>query len=185
MSTGPIPPPPPGPRTWLPERALPPYRYVPGLHPHPFRHPDGHLYTDGSAPTEAPWSPDGAWSNDPAWRWACALFDQRYYWEAHEAWEALWHQVTRGSPHHALLQGLIQVAACVLKHHLNHTAGADRLQQRARAHLEVAMAAHGPQIHGLDLPETLSRLAHFRSGGDWPRLARATADQPALSCSER
>ena len=98
---------------------MPPYRYVPGLNPHPFRHRDGHMYTDGSAPAPAGvWNPTLSWQKDTAFLFAADLFDHRYYWEAHEAWEAMWHQTAAESSDHKLLQSLIQYAAAILKHHI-------------------------------------------------------------------
>ena len=60
------------------------------------------------------------------------LFNQSRYFEAHEAWEALWHEV--GGRQREWLQGLIQVA--VARHHLRrgNTAGAAYLLRRAEAH---------------------------------------------------
>ncbi len=165
-----IPPPEPGSPRRLTERPLPSYRYVPGLQPHPFRHPDGHLYTDGSAPEEVVWRADLPWREDPDWLWGCELFDQRFYWEAHEAWEALWHQVPRGGQSSELLQGLIQAAAFVLKQHMGHTAGAKRLLARASSRLE-RVAKGPPEVHrGLDLDAVIAQLHAFEQGGDWPTL---------------
>ena len=47
--------------------------------------------------------------------WGMDLFNQGYYWEAHEAWEALWRAAIRGSAEHNLLQGLILLAAAGVK----------------------------------------------------------------------
>lgn len=153
---------------------------MPGLEPHPFRHPAGHLYTDGSAPAEAPWDPCRPWRQDPAWLWGCELYEQRFYWEAHEAWEALWHQVPRGSLDHTLLQGLIQAAACVLKHHLGHAAGARRLHARARQRLIAVVDEAGPAVRGLDLPACVAQLDAYVAGGTWPALAWVAGRPEAL-----
>ena len=165
-----IPPPSPPPNRRVPERALPAYRFVPGQSPHPFRDPGGHMYTDGSAPAEIPWDPTVPWSEDPAHHWACELFDHRYYWEAHEAWEAMWHFAPADSPIRSLLQGLIQVAASVLKRHVGQDGGADRLQARSRVRLQTAVDGCGAVVHGIDVPELLLRLDRFHATGKWPLL---------------
>ncbi|MCB9760906.1 MAG: DUF309 domain-containing protein [Alphaproteobacteria bacterium] len=138
----PIPPPIPPPPLRLPDWPLPPYRYVPGLNPHPFRHPGGHGYTDGSAPVEAPWTP-GPWTADRLYLRGLDLFDHRYWWEAHEVWEAIWHQVPRDEPFAALLQGLIQASAALLKRHLGHPGAAALLVTASVARLERAPADRG------------------------------------------
>ena len=138
------------------DRPLPPYRYVPGLEPHPFRHAGGHLYTDGSAPEEAPWDADTPWAEDERYLYALDLFDHHYWWEAHEAWEALWHFAAPGSTVHALLQGLIQVAAARLKRHMGEDPR--RLRGAARARLEAVRAAEGSPWRGVDLDALLAGL---------------------------
>lgn len=174
----PIPPPPTPPPLRLPDRALPPYRYIPGLNPHPFRHPDGHLYTDGGVPAEAPWDAAAAWTDDLEYLRGMDLFDHRFYWEAHEAWEAIWHQVDREAPYAVLLQGLIQAGAFALKHHMGHDRGAARLLAASAGRLMSVSESRGPLWRGLDLPETASRLRAFAAGGDWPLLANAPRRHP-------
>lgn len=154
----------------VPGWPLPPYRYVPGLHPHPFRHPGGHLHTDGSPPAEAPWDPNTPWRSDTRYLRALDLYDHRFYWEAHEALEALWHFAPRDGPDAPLLQGLIQGAAFALKRHMGHEAAAARLLERAIHHLDLAEARGGPQQRGLDLEAVRRSLRAFAAGGDWPVL---------------
>lgn len=168
----PIPAPDPAPALRAPHVPLPPYRYVPGLDPHPFRHVGGHLYTDGSAPVEAPWQP-GPWRQDPRWLHGLDLFDQRYYWESHEVFEALWHQVEPNSALGQGLQGLIQAGASVLKRHMGQPRAADRLHGVARARLLAVSVTVGARWRGVDLPATVAALDAFSRGGDWPRLVGA------------
>ena len=104
------------------------------------------------------------------WDWACDLFDHRYYWEAHEAWEAAWAPLRRTSPEARFLQGLICGAAFVIKHHQGRHGGAARLLERARDHLTVATAALGPRPRGIDVSAFLDSLEAFRTGGAWPIL---------------
>lgn len=145
----------------LPEWTLPPYRYVPGLNPHPFRHPDGHAYTDGSAPEE-----------DPRqllklWRRGCDLFDQRFLWEAHEAWEACWHHTPEG-PRRQLQQGLIQAAAARLKLHMGHHRPAQRLQRIALGRLAVVQDLGECVVDGVDVFRTAQSIREGFKGGRWP-----------------
>ena len=97
-----------GPR-YCPERRLPGQRYVPGQGPHPS--------------TRAPSVPEPeAWDGDeatlrghPDYLWGVDLYNQGYYWEAHEAWEDLWRQVETDTRPRRFLQGLIQCTAAALK----------------------------------------------------------------------
>ncbi|MBI1348759.1 DUF309 domain-containing protein [bacterium] len=65
-------------------------------------------------------------------RHAIDLFNHGYYWEAHEAWEALWVAVGRSGPVADLLKGLIKLAAAGVKLRAGNAAGVQRHAQRAR-----------------------------------------------------
>lgn len=62
------------------------------------------------------------------------LFNEGLFWEAHEAWEAIW--LVAAPPEKQFVQGLIQVAAAW--HHVGRSnrKGATRLASRALARLE-------------------------------------------------
>lgn len=118
-------------------RALPSYRYVPGLLPHPTKDDFGHHAMPD--PTEvAAFDPAAPWDDQPAFAYALDLLDQRYWWECHEHLEALWRAVDRPSPAADLLQGLICLAASRLKQHLGDPRSAERLLAKANARLDRA-----------------------------------------------
>lgn len=88
------------------------------------------------------------------------LYNAFYFWEAHEAWEALWAVHPRGSVPALLLQGLIQVTAALLKIHLGALDGAARLSSEGLDKLRrVARAA--PRLLGLDVAETTQQLERY------------------------
>lgn len=147
---------------------MPPYRYVPGVNPHPFRHDGGHMYTDGSAPSETPWSPYADWREDSRFLFAADLFDLRYMWEAHEAWEALWHFAEERSAERALLQSLICCAAASLKHHMGTPSAASKLLKRAQTVLHPWSATG--VIYGVVYEPVLTATANHLNGGPWPTL---------------
>ncbi len=93
---------------------LPPYTYIPGgPNPHPTRSPEGHSFGDrheSVPPIE--WD---RWGEGPAFVRGVLLFNAGYYWEAHEAWEGLWHAHGRSGPVADLLKGLIKLAAAGVK----------------------------------------------------------------------
>jgi len=86
------------------------YSYVPGLWPHPHSDPHGHRF---GPPFPAAQIDNLA--NDPTFRLGKHLFNTGYYWEAHEAWEHLWHAAGRRGPTADLLKALIQLAVAGVK----------------------------------------------------------------------
>ena len=79
---------------------------------------------------------------DPDAWWASALylrgvdlFNFGYWWESHEAFEALWRGAAPGSPPAELLQALIQLAAAEIKRFSGLDGPAAKLAGRARARL--------------------------------------------------
>lgn len=148
-------------------RLLPKYRYVPGFNPHPFRHEGGHMYVDGSAPPTPKWTPTKNWHTDPTAQYAADLFDNRYYWEAHEAWEGMWHGTVPNGSDHKVLQSLIQVAAAILQHHMGSTNGQRSLLRRSVARLsEASIQCH----QGIDMGRLFGQTQAFFDGGQWPTL---------------
>ena len=106
---------------YAPERPLPAYRYVPGLHPHPVSDPKGHSF--GHRPElEMPPAPED-WATSPSYRYAVDLHNFGYWWEAHEGWEGLWQLLDKGGEQGQFLQGLIQTSAGLLKAHLGSREG--------------------------------------------------------------
>jgi len=156
-------------------RPLPAYRYVPGLHPHPVRDPRGHSYEPMlTFNRHAPWNAD-EWRLLDDWLYGVDLFNRFYFWEAHEAWEGLWAAAERDSAPSLLLQGLIQIAAALLKAHMGVLAGARRLSAEGVEKLRCAAAVQ-PTVLGLDLGETAARFAAYfapLASDELPRIAPA------------
>ncbi len=127
------------------------------------------MYTNGDAPAEAHWDQSAAWQTDPDAQYAEDLFDNRYYWEAHEAWEAMWHSCTPGSPAHKVLQSLIQIAAAVLQHHMGSKRGSRSLLGRAKERLSQAnIRSH----EGINLEALIEQVELFFNEGPWPTIRR-------------
>jgi hypothetical protein len=142
------------------QRPLPAYRYVPGVRPHPNRDPAGHSYQP--TPTlnrHAPWSPE-QWRTLEDWLYGVDLFNAFYFWEAHEAWEGLWAVIERDSAPAWLLQGLIQIAAALLKTHQGVLAGARVLSTEGLDKLGRAAKVH-PTLLGLDVLDVSDRFARY------------------------
>jgi predicted metal-dependent hydrolase len=147
---------------YCPDRALPRYRYVPGRRPHPTRDPDGHSFGQGEQfPARADWEPRD-WKNLTAWLWGVDLFNRFYFWEAHEAWESLWRDAERDSDPALLLQGLIQVAAALLKVELESVEAAARLARKGIEKLN-SVSAHRPVLMGLEVAATANEMRTYFS----------------------
>ena len=160
-------------------RALPAYRYVPGVRPHPTRDRSGHSYrATPQLPQHAPWDPE-AWRTLDDWLYGVDLFNRFYFWEAHEAWEGLWAAVDRGSPPSVLLQGLIQITASLLKTHMGVFSAARTLSREGLDKLERAAATH-PRLLGLDLPSLTQRFAYYFAPLDRHELPVIGPEVPAL-----
>jgi hypothetical protein len=116
------------------ELSFPAYRFVPGLCPHPIRDPKGHSYQ--SVPTQAHpfWTPD-QWTTLEAYLRGVDLFNRFYFWEAHEAWEALWTSHPAENDPARFIQGLINITASFLKLHMQETSASQKLWDSASARL--------------------------------------------------
>ena len=90
-------------------------------------------------------SETGRVTDDPRFRAGADLFDKEDFFEAHEDWEALWHE-TRGEPRD-FVQGLIQVTSAM--HHLrNGNMRGARLLHDSGIGL---LAPYGDAYDGVDL----------------------------------
>ncbi len=90
----------------------------------------------------------------------CVFFNAGDYFEAHEAWEDLWHEAQ--GARHPYLQGLIQVAAAM--HHASNgnLRGMKKLFASGLAYLEKGREA----ADEVDVDELTSRVLDFQNAAD-------------------
>jgi hypothetical protein len=142
---------------YAPGLTFPPYRHVPGHTPHPRTDPAGHSHGLPEPASEE--LRQDNWHAHPAYLFGADLFNHAYWWEAHEHWEAAWKstadEVTR-----SFLQGLIQLAAALIKWHAGNERGQARLWRRSRARLQ-SVAEHHPVFLGLEVPALVARSDRF------------------------
>ncbi|MEX0704427.1 MAG: DUF309 domain-containing protein [Planctomycetales bacterium] len=120
------------PKRYLPDEPFPPYAYVPGKQPHPASAPRDALLVSRDAKALR----SGARDQPPPPReflHGLDLFNHGYYWEAHEAWENLWHEAGRRGPTADALKGLIALAAAGVKAREGNAAGVKHHAERAAA----------------------------------------------------
>jgi uncharacterized protein len=161
------------------QRAFPAYRYVPGVHAHPRRDPTGHSYRPApQLDRHPPWAPE-EWRTLDDWLYGVDLFNRFYFWEAHEAWEGLWAAAERGGSASLLLQGLIQIAAALLKTHMGVLSAARALSSEGLDKLQRAAATH-PRLLGLDLQSVKEGFAHYFASLERNELPIIGPEVPAL-----
>jgi hypothetical protein len=135
---------------YAPDRALPEYAYLPGRDPHPTRDPRGHSYE--TRPERASYLPSSHWSQNEEYLFGVDLYNHGFLWEAHEAWETLWHLAKRDPDQAGFLQGLIQCSAASLKVPMDQPGGLATLAQIGTARLEEVAQRAGARFMGLDVP---------------------------------
>ena len=142
----------PAPPRLVPDRPLPPYAYLPGRYPHPVRDPGGHSFA--SRPDE-PEAPDPArWRECGDYLYGIDLFNHGFYWEAHEAWEGLWHAFGRRGVTANYVQALINFAAAGFKARWGNVRGVRANAQTAARLFASAARQLGPdsgRYMGLDV----------------------------------
>jgi len=159
----------PTPPRYAPERAFPPYAYLPGRDPHPTGDPRGHSFGAESGAPPRHLAAD-RWRENEDYLFGCDLYNHGYLWEAHEAWEGLWHLARADTDQADLLQGLIQCAAACLKIPMDQPRGRERLAENGTARLERVARAHGGAYMGLDL------FGFVRDFRDWVALPAPELD---------
>jgi len=75
------------------------------------------------------------WADDDAYLSGVRLFNERQFWESHEAWEEIWLHCE--GVQSEFLQGLIQAAASLLKYQRKEFSPALRLFQTATRRLNL------------------------------------------------
>lgn len=150
----------------VPDKPLPSYAYVPDRFPHPTRDPEGHSFR---ATPERLDPPDPRhWRSCRPYLYGVDLFNCGYYWEAHEAWEALWDACDRSGRTADFLKGLIKLAAAGVKVRQGKARGVRRHASRA---------AELFQQTAFDLDDSDARYMGLCLS-DLVRFARDVAERP-------
>lgn len=113
----------------VPHIPFPAYAFVPRQSPHPTRDPKGHSY-GRPEPKPTPLTPDN-WQGSIDYLHGIDLFNHGYFWEAHEAWEGLWHANGRRGDIANFLKALIKLAAAGVKAREGNPSGVQRASTRA------------------------------------------------------
>lgn len=171
------------PPRYLPGRPFPPYAFLPGRDPHPTRDPRGHSYSEEPEPPAA-YFPREQWSDNEDYLFGVDLYNHGYLWEAHEAWEGLWHQAKHDPLQAEFLQGLIQCTAASLKIPMEQPRGLERLAELGTGRLEKVAREGAPDWMGLDVLAFVDAFREFAGSepGDAdlrPRLSLEAGGAPS------
>ena len=134
---------------YAPARRFPAYRFLPGRDPHPTRDPRGHSYAAAEAPARH--LPPERWRENEDYLFGVDLYNHGYLWEAHEAWEGLWHRAKHDRDQAEFLQGLIQCAAASLKVPMEQPSGLAKLAEVGTRRLAGVAERAGRRFMGLDV----------------------------------
>jgi hypothetical protein len=151
---------------YAPERAFPAYAFLPGRDPHPTRDRSGHSF--GLPEPDPVHLAAERWRDNRDYLFGVDLYNHGYLWEAHEAWEGLWHAAKRDPVQAEHLQGLIQCAAACLKARMGQPRGVERLTELGTARLERVARASGGAFMGIDLDELVAAMRAFAAEGAAP-----------------
>jgi hypothetical protein len=105
--------------------------------------------------------------------YGCQLFEAGFYWEAHEAWEPVWHAARPNSAAALLIQAAIALANAALKIRMQQPRAARRLT--SRAHSLLAGCPPAAELEKLQ-PDRLTELANWLAG-DWLDNLAATSQK--------
>ncbi|MEQ8230238.1 MAG: DUF309 domain-containing protein [Gammaproteobacteria bacterium] len=137
---------------------------MPGRAPHPTRDPQGHSY--GARGENVGTFEPGSWARNECFLFAVDLLNHGYWWEAHEALEALWVAAGRHTPEGYFLQGLIQLGVAMLKRHQHMQGAARRLASDGLA--KIAAVPNG--FMGIDQADVRAQVARCLADDAVPAL---------------
>ena len=116
-------------------KPMPAYRHIPFKTPYPEIEDGSHCYTESST-TLAAFSAQ-SWQDCELYLYCIDLFNQGYWWEAHELLKQVCLAVGRESVIGRFLEAVIQISAGELKHYMQEEKGAQVLLERGLAGLLV------------------------------------------------
>jgi predicted metal-dependent hydrolase len=123
------------------------------------------------------------WRDSPDYLYGVDLFNNGYYWEAHEAWEGLWRAAGKVGVTAEFLKGLIKLTAAAIKIREGRSVGAVHLAEGAIGHLEhVAASSGSPTYAGLEIASAIRTAEGIRSSvrDGTPRSSPIVADPMVL-----
>lgn len=125
------------------------------------------------------WRPD-EWRRIEPYLRGVDLFNRWYFWEAHEAWEALWKAHDADADPARLIQGLIGSAAALLKVHT----GNGRAARKLLASVHDRWAALNGIWMGLDIDALRGDLDRYFATPDDGALPSLGPETPVIRLTD-
>ena len=116
------------------DRPLPAYRHLPFINAHPFLDKDGHSYGEKLSPVDS-FSTEN-WQDCDEYLYSIDLFNYGYWWEAYERLKHISLGAGRESETGRFVQGVLQIAAALLKHFMREETGAATLAELGAENLQ-------------------------------------------------
>ena len=151
-------------------RPLPGYRHLPFRNAHPFLDEDGHSYGEKLTPPDS-FGPEN-WQDCEAYLYSIDLINHGFWWEAHERLKHVSIGAGRESETGQFIQGLIQIAAALLKHFMAENEGAAILADMGLGNLQGVEIVY----LGIDVPILVVQVQDCLNSGDskYPRIRLRT-----------
>lgn len=130
----------------------PPHAYIPGKTP---RHPED-LFEVSTRETIG--NTLESLETSDAYKAGWALYDDKFYWEAHEMWEPVWMACPQNSAEKLFLQAIIQAANAKLKVLMERPNAAMRLNTDSQRLAAEAFGRKDGAIFGFTPDELTKRL---------------------------
>ncbi len=152
------------------EIELPAYRYIPGVGRHPSdRKGEPHI---PALPDEETDLSNDSWPGIIRYKYAIDLFNCGYWWEAHEVLEYLWIKAGKQNTTAKFLQGIIQIAAALIKQNTSNLQAAINLAELGLAKMNLSEGT----FLGIDINDfTQQTRFHFSENKNSPMFI--TLDQ--------
>ncbi len=145
---------------------LPEYRHLPFINAHPFLDSDGHSY--GEKLSEPDSFTIDNWQNCADFLYSIDLFNHGFWWEAHERLKFVSLAAGRESETGKFVQGLIQIAAALLKHSMAQPEAATTLAEMGTANIQQMDATY----LGIETANLIAQVGDCLKSADpkYPRI---------------
>lgn len=147
---------------------LPARRYLPGRTERPAGNEFEHV--KALCPPE---TNEGTAPSNVAWHYGLRLFNEAFFWEAHEVLEEVWQRARPNSRERFLVQCVIHLANAALKGVLDQPGASRRLVAMADETRQRAFAGETEQVMGLSNRDVARCCGSLASKGRPSRLESA------------
>ncbi|SHJ06089.1 hypothetical protein SAMN02745165_01446 [Malonomonas rubra DSM 5091] len=145
---------------------MPEYRHLPFKTPHPYMDEGGHSYKQELPKVDS--FDEQSWQQCDTYLHAIDLFNQGYWWEAHELLKQVCYCVGRESQIGSFLEAVIQIAAGELKSFMQEKQGAQALIERGLSGLKAPQ----PVFLGIDVEAFRNAVSSCHNAAEnvFPRI---------------